>query len=122
MSQQSSPPMKDGDAQTKTLKYLTLFLIILIVISPLGLLAIGTAFGEWGSDELLESLGYVPVGIENGETIWRAPMIDYGFGSLSPSVGYILSAVIGIGLVIAIMVVFGKLLTKKQNAQNQTPK
>ena len=37
---------------TKTKPYLCINVLALICLSPLGLLATGTAWGEWGTDEI----------------------------------------------------------------------
>ena len=78
-------------------------LVLLIILAPLGLLAVGETFGEWGSEELKEKLGYVPQGLEKLSSLWRAPMPDYAFPggegseSMTLSAGaYILSAIIGV--------------------------
>ena len=47
-------------------------IVALICLTPLGLLATGTAWGEWGADEIKDvvsggnALGYVPEGMKNG--------------------------------------------------------
>ncbi|MFZ3129939.1 MAG: cobalt transporter CbiM [Desulfosporosinus sp.] len=80
-------------------------IVALICLSPLGLLATGTAWGEWGADEIKDvtaggnPLGYVPEGMENGfsfETI----MTDYVIKGLPDVAGYILSAVAGVAILI----------------------
>ena len=43
---------------------LAIGLLLLIILAPLGLLAVGETFGEWGSEELKEKLGFVPLGLE----------------------------------------------------------
>ena len=48
----------------KTFKVLVIALIVLVVLVPIGLIASGTAFGEWGPDELQQAVGYVPVGLQ----------------------------------------------------------
>ncbi len=54
-------------------------LVILIILAPLGLLAVGETFGEWGPDEIKEKLGFVPAGFEKFSGIWKAPLPDYAF-------------------------------------------
>ncbi|MBO7674962.1 MAG: cobalt transporter CbiM [Atopobiaceae bacterium] len=72
----------------------------LVVATPLGLMAEGTAWGEWGADEIAETgAGYVPAGFENGFE-WEALMPDYSFGGLPDAVAYILSAVAGVALLV----------------------
>ena len=97
-------------------------LLVLAVLTPLGLLATGTAFGEWGSQELQQTLGYVPDGIKSGETLWQAIFSGYsmpGFGNdfLHSSIGYILSAVIGIALIYTATLVLGKIIAKREEEQ-----
>ena len=80
---------------------------VLVVATPLGLLAAGTAWGEWGADEIAgivtngTALGYTPSGLENGWS-FNAPMPDYSLGGASEILAYILSAIIGVALLIII--------------------
>ncbi len=85
----------------KSVRNMVIGLVILMIIVPLGLLATGETFGEWGNEELKEKLGYVPQGLEELSTFWqKAPLPDYAFeGDESPRgavIAYILSAVIGV--------------------------
>ncbi len=87
----------------KMLRNLSIGLVLLIILAPLGLLAVGETFGEWGSEELKEKLGYAPQGLERLSSFWSAPLPDYAFpgGENSESLplsaaAYILSAVIGV--------------------------
>ncbi len=85
---------------------------LMIAASPLGLLAEGTAWGEWGADEIAEvvtdgsALGYTPSGLANGWTL-RPLMPDYALEGMSETAAYILSAVIGA----ALLIILFKLLT-----------
>ena len=95
-------------------------LAIMAVLTPIGLLAQGTAFGEWGSLELKETLGYVPSGIEQGETMWSAPFPDYALPGLGDdfmhsSAGYIFSAVAGSVLIYVVFVALTKFLSIKES-------
>ncbi|PJM72522.1 cobalamin biosynthesis protein CbiM [Bifidobacterium primatium] len=79
----------------------------LAVISPIGLLATGTAYGEWGAEEFKAATGltYVPDQIANGFS-WNALLPDYSMQGLPAWAGYILCAVIGI----AVMTIVFRLL------------
>ena len=78
----------------------------LVVATPLGLLAEGTAWGEWGADEIAETgAGFVPAGMADGFE-WESLMPDYTLGGLPDNVAYIASAVAGV----AILVILFKLL------------
>lgn len=106
---------------------LWLGIAILVVISPLGLLLpeyfkAGDAWGEWGPDTLKELVGYVPRGFEKLSNLWNAPVPDYAFkgweegglGGLSFS--YIASAIIGIIITVAIVMLIGKMLSKEDRS------
>jgi len=97
---------------------------VLIILSPLGLLfpeyfKATTAWGEWGVDEVQKLVGYIPSGLEKLSSIWSAPIPDYAFkgweekGLGSLSLAYIISAILGIGLVVLIVLLLGKFLTRK---------
>lgn len=94
-------------------------LLTMIIFSPLGLLAEGTAWGEWGSEDLLEFTGYVPQGILAAQQWWHAIFPDYTISFLSEGViamalGYMLAAVIGAGLVFSLLYYLLKAIVKKE--------
>lgn len=89
-------------------------LIILAVISPLGLLAKGTAWGEWGADEIKETAGFIPHAMEKGFN-FNSIMPDYSISGVGNVLGYIISAVIGIAIIILIF----KLLSKSSASKNK---
>ncbi|WP_035292127.1 cobalt transporter CbiM [Clostridium sp. KNHs214] len=89
-------------------KSLTGLIIAMIVLSPVGLLASGTAWGEWGTDEIKELTGFVPKGMEKGfEFSSMAP--DYSISGLPEIAGYILSAIAGVALIVIIFKIIGAL-------------
>ncbi len=81
-------------------------LVALIVLTPLGLLAPGTAWGEWSRTELeLLGLGYIPAGFDQLTGIWSAPLAGYDLPALNnPTIGYALSAVLGVAVVLMVIV------------------
>lgn len=95
-------------------KYLPVYLLLaaLVVVVPLGLLAEGTAWGEWGSDEIAEVvtagsvLGYTPSGLANGFEL-SVLFPDYTMGGLPDWFAYILSAVIGVAFSVIFFRVIG---------------
>ena len=90
-----------------------IILVVLIVASPLGLLAPGTAWGEWGTQQLAsQGLGFIPAGMEKLSGLWGAPMADYDLPALGNSnLGYVLSAIVGIALIAIVIWLFSMLLT-----------
>ncbi|MFA5388178.1 MAG: PDGLE domain-containing protein [Candidatus Omnitrophota bacterium] len=108
----------------KLITKLWIGMAVLIALSPLGLLLpehfkAGDAWGEWGADMIKELTGYIPQGLEKLSSLWSAPIPDYAFkgweekGLPSLSIAYIMSAVIGIAAVAAVVLIIGKILTKK---------
>jgi cobalt/nickel transport system permease protein len=93
-------------------------LAALMIVTPLGLLAAGTAWGEWGPDDFNKPQARqaiaaasrevappqnAPSGVERLSAIWTAPIPDYAPKFLkSQKLGYMLSAMFGSGLVILV--------------------
>ncbi|MFZ8845407.1 cobalt transporter CbiM [Thermoflexus sp.] len=80
---------------------LVVVLGLLIVLTPLGLLAPGTAFGEWAPEELGELVGYVPRGLAALSGQWSGLLPDYAVPILEgvpggEVLGYLLSALMGV--------------------------
>ena len=77
---------------------------ILILLTPLGLIASGGAWGEWGADELLKIFGSVPEGLKGLSHVWKSVFPDYTIPGLKGPVasvfGYILSAFIGTAVIL----------------------
>jgi len=99
---------------------------ILAVLSPLGLILpkifkSGSAWGEWGTDEIKDLIGYIPDGLEKMSSLWRAILPGYSFSGGegqrpgNVSFAYIVSAIVGIALCAGISLLLGKLLTRKKN-------
>jgi hypothetical protein len=99
---------------------------ILIILSPLGLILpehfkAGSAWGEWGVEEIKELVGYVPKGLEKLANLWNAPLPDYAFkgweekGLPHLSFAYIISAIIGIALIVIFVLLIGKFLVQKDD-------
>lgn len=87
-------------ATATSLRWLWVGLAVLVLLSPLGLLASGTAWGEWGVEELEGmGLGFVPEGLAQWEGFWGAPLPDYSVGDWEPALAYILSGAAGVLLI-----------------------
>lgn len=99
-------------------------LAVLIVIAPIGLLAPGTAWGEWGAEELTSlGLTFIPKGLEQLSGFWSAPLPDYDVPALgNANLAYILSALVGILITVLIVWLFSMLVTRKPKpASEVTP-
>ncbi len=98
-------------------------LAALMILTPLGLLAAGTAWGEWSPEDFhdasarqqIENASHnqpapaaAPEGLARLSTFWTAPIPDYAPPFMnSPQFGYILSAMFGSGLIIAVFLLTG---------------
>ncbi|MSP13863.1 MAG: cobalt transporter CbiM [Chloroflexi bacterium] len=91
---------------------------ILVILTPLGLLASGTAWGEWGQDELAQVLGTkaIPQGISQAFG-GIAPLPDYSVPGLGEVPGYVMSAVVGVLLTAILILGVGYLLSRRAAPQ-----
>lgn len=82
------------------LKPLAIGLAILALLTPVGLLAPGTAWAEWAGEELPAMVGFLPRNLAALEQS-RLPawMPDYAIPGMGERSGYILAAFLGIALV-----------------------
>jgi len=109
----------------RTISKFWIFIGGLIVLSPLGLLLpehfkAGSAWGEWGADEMKDLAGYIPKGLEKFSSLWSAPIPDYAFKGWeekplsSLSIAYVFSAAIGVLVCAGVVFILGKFLDKKE--------
>ncbi len=98
-------------------------LALLMVLTPLGLLAAGTAWGEWGAEDFADPAAreqiaaashnqappaQPPAGLSRLANLWTAPIPDYAPPFLkSAAFGYIMSAMVGTGIIILVFFLIG---------------
>ena len=102
----------------KTSTKLWIALSVLAVLTPLGLLAKGTAWGEWSSGELAGREGIVPEGLARLERLWRAVLGGYELPGWNAgwraALGYAVSAALGCAIVGGSAFLLGKWLTARK--------
>ncbi|MCR5793672.1 MAG: cobalt transporter CbiM [Lachnospiraceae bacterium] len=117
---QTSPGVIE-DSKKMNLNPIRILIVALVALTPLGLLATGTAWGEWGADEIAEvtssgtALGYTPKGLLEGfslETIFP----DYVVNGMPEWAGYILSAVIGVAIAVIVFRLVAAVAKKKKDS------
>ncbi len=100
----------------KAIRNMAIGLMILVIFVPLGLLATGETFGEWGPKELQEKLGFVPRGLGDLAPSWSAPLPDYAISGDESGTGmvaaYYLSALLGIVICAGLLYFVGKRVAK----------
>ena len=106
---------QEGVYAAPKMRWLWVGMIVLILLSPIGLLAPGTAWGEWGAEELVDlGLPAIPAGLEKLSSLWGAPLAEYEIPLLgNASLGYVLSAFVGILVVGLVVWLFTALLTRR---------
>jgi cobalt ECF transporter T component CbiQ len=103
-------------------------------LTPLGVLAIGKAWGEWSVDDFSNPDGrsaiaaasrnaatpsQVPAGLERLSRVWRAPLADYEPGFIrNSSAAYFVCASLGVGFVIAMASLIASFGTRKATGQD----
>lgn len=99
---------------------LWLLLGILLVLTPLGILAVGTAWGEWSPSDFAPNR--VPRGLEHLSTLWRAPLSRYAPSFIrSASFGYLVSAMVGVGLIVLLSLLVWWFARNRRAASSAEP-
>jgi len=101
-------------------KPIFILMAVLIALVPIGLLAQGTAWGEWGSDEIMKitGLSYVPVKLGTG---WSLSSVfpDYTMAGIPDAISYIMSAIGGVAIMIIVFKVASSLVKGKTDYQEK---
>lgn len=93
-------------------------LAVILLLTPLGILASGAAWGEWAPKDFADSTGRAriaatshnavapvaaPSGLARLAEVWTAPLPDYAPHFVkSPAFGYLLSAMFGVGVILGV--------------------
>ncbi len=117
----------------RSLRPLWLGLAVLLVLTPLGILAAGSAWGEWMASDYANSAARrqiaattlhaplpsrPPAGLERLSSLWTAPFARYAPPYVrSAAFGYLLSAMFGAGLVMLACASVGKLTRRRDFAR-----
>ena len=123
-----TPGPAPGESVWTALRPLWISLALVMILTPLGLLAAGTAWGEWSVTDLsdpemraqisaasqhVEPPLTPPRGLEKFASVWTAPFPDYAPSFLkSAAFGYMLSAMMGVGLILASCLLAGALFRR----------
>ena len=87
-------------------------LAILLIATPLGIIAAGSAWGEWKPQDF--KMG-APRGLTRLSSLWNAPLPGYAPSFIgNASLGYILSAIAGVALIVILLRGLNRLLSGKK--------
>lgn len=101
-----------------SLKKLWAAIIALVILTPLGLLASGTAWGEWSGNEIKNMIGYMPKGLAKSAPGPRLNLFSgYGITGWSKNffqsaTGYIISAIVALVVIFLLVYLFNKFQSK----------
>ena len=97
----------------KSTKIVLIILSIMVIAVPLGLLTDAPAWGEWDNEYYKKTLGFIPKGMENANSI--NPIIpDYSIGN-NDVIGYYVSAIVGVILIYLVWFIVGKMVIRKKD-------
>lgn len=116
------PPQKSLDKKLNAIGGMKKYwyaLIALIILAPLGLIAKGTAYGEWSAGDLKSTLGFIPEGMAKLSGTWKAILPHYsipGFGNtfFSSSLGYIFCAIVALIIILVITMIISIMKKRKK--------
>jgi cobalt/nickel transport system permease protein len=108
----------------------------LMLCTPLGILAAGTAWGEWSSSDLANPTmrahieaasgnhappSSVPAGLQTLSAMWTAPFPGYAPRFVkSATFGYVLSAMFGVGLLVLAAMVATRITKRPQKQESRS--
>lgn len=119
----SDAPLSPALATMRPLRTLWIGLAALMVLTPLGILAAGSAWGEWMASDYADSAtraqiaaaslnhaapDRVPQGLARLSSVWTAPFARYAPPYVrATAFGYLLSAMFGVGLIVSLLLMLG---------------
>jgi cobalt/nickel transport system permease protein len=113
-----------------SLQRLWVAIAVLMLLTPLGILAAGTAWGEWSPAELAsaahavrtsDASSVVPAGLEKLSNLWTAPFPAYAPSFVrSRGFGYLLSAMFGVGLLLIISLLARLVLERRRHTEGMS--
>jgi cobalt/nickel transport system permease protein len=125
----------ESQSMWRTVRPLWIGLALLMVLTPLGILAAGTAWGEWSARDFSnlqarEKMAMAshdaappvqpPRGLERLSSLWTAPFPQYSPSFVRrPAVGYALSAMFGSGAIILVSLIAGSLATRARDKRHE---
>jgi cobalt/nickel transport system permease protein len=114
---------EEAAPKTRPLRTLWASLAVLLVLTPLGILTAGTAWGEWMASDYADPAArsqiaaasfhhaapaQIPVGLRRLSSVWTAPFARYAPPYIRDAAfGYLLSAMFGAGLIVAFFLLLG---------------
>jgi len=93
-------------------KRVSIILLVLFILIPLGLLSNSPAWAEWNNAYYKKILGFIPKGIAKTTGI-NTPFGGYNLSGINSVAGYYISALVGIAILFFIYFVLMKILKRR---------
>lgn len=121
-----------GTSPWRSLRPLWAGIAVMLILTPLGLVAAGTAWGEWGVEDFHDAAARaqiaavsggaelpraVPQGLREFSALWKAPIPDYALPLRDERVGYALSGMFGVGLILTLALVVDSVLLRRRQPE-----
>jgi cobalt/nickel transport system permease protein len=117
-----------GHPAAHSQRRLWLAVALLMLVTPLGILAAGKAWSEWSPSEFTRSgsraqtaaattlpAGDIPAGMQRLANLWTAPFPAYAPAFVrSAAFGYLLSAMFGVGFLLALSLLAQRYLERRR--------
>jgi cobalt/nickel transport system permease protein len=130
--------VSDSRQARPALRKLSLVLALALILTPLGILAVGSAWGEWSAKDFSDAAvrqqiaaasgnhvapAEVPMGLKRLSSLWRPPVPAYAPAFIkSPYFGYFVSASTGVGLILLLTIVVSWLFSARLGSRElETP-
>jgi cobalt/nickel transport system permease protein len=118
----SDPALVQLKPAARPLRWLWGGIGALIVFAPIGVLASGTAWGEWNAAQMKARLGYAPHGLARLGGVWKAILPSYSTpGVGSALIGYLIAAAAGVLIAVCLAWLVGVVLTKHRDTAGSLP-
>ena len=121
---------RSAGATANSRRRLWLSVALLMLLTPLGILAAGKAWSEWSPAEFARPgspaqaaatsipAGAVPAGMQKLANLWTAPFPAYAPAFVkSTAFGYLLSAMFGVGFLLALSLLMQRYLQRRRAAR-----
>jgi cobalt/nickel transport system permease protein len=118
----SDPALLEMKPAARPLRWLWAALAVAILLTPLGALAPGTAWGEWSPSQLKAAIGYVPADFARVGGWWRAAMPGYVTPGVNDALlGYLVAALAGTLVTVGIALAIGAVLALPRGRRGTAP-
>ena len=127
---------RDSARPRPALRSLWTLLALALILTPLGILAVGSAWGEWSANDFSDAAvrnqiatasgnhvppAQAPDGLKDLSLLWRPPVPDYAPAFIkNPYFGYFVSASIGVGVIILFTLLATRLFSAFLNSRVKT--